>query len=187
MPPSVVPAQRSVLFPKNRVEVVAQAPTAVPCDVWSAVTSHDGRLVAAGAGWWTQPGEFVVWELATRKQQLQFAEARGVAAVAFSPDDTLLASASWTRPRLSARASVGQGDRPFHHPWYPGSPSPPTAPRLSAARTIAPCGFGMWTKAPKKDAWASDFASCPWKASSTAREERLLSCQPSSRVRCGTL
>src|SRR5437870_3772814 len=38
-----------------------------PEDVWSVAVSQDGKFLAAGAGWWDQPGEIGVWDLATRK------------------------------------------------------------------------------------------------------------------------
>jgi RNA polymerase sigma factor (sigma-70 family) len=68
-------------------------PGALPAvsDVWSAVLSPDGRLAAAGAGRWDQPGEVGVWDLATGKPLLHVAERKGVASVAFSPDGKLLA------------------------------------------------------------------------------------------------
>src|SRR5262249_53371701 len=68
-------------------------PGALPArtDVWSAVLSPDGKLAAAGAGWWDRPGEVGVWDLATGKLLLYIAERRGVASVAFSPDGKLLA------------------------------------------------------------------------------------------------
>ena len=58
--------------------------------------SPDGKIVAAGAGMWDQPGEIGVWDLATRKPLQHFAEDLGVASVALSPNGKLLASGGWT-------------------------------------------------------------------------------------------
>ena len=55
-----------------------------------------GGTVYAGAGWWDQPGEIGVWDLATHKPLQRFTEDLGVASVALSPDGKLLASGSWT-------------------------------------------------------------------------------------------
>lgn len=65
-------------------------------DVWSIAVAPDGKVVAAGAGWWDQPGEVGVWDLETYKPLRRFTEALGVASVAFSADGRLLASGSWS-------------------------------------------------------------------------------------------
>lgn len=70
--------------------------TGKPNDVWSAAISPDGKLAAAGTGWWTEPGEVGLWDLGSRKLLFQAFEKKGIASVAFSPDGTLLASAGWT-------------------------------------------------------------------------------------------
>jgi WD40 repeat protein len=71
-------------------------PPAANLDVWSVAVSQDGKVVAAGAGMWDQPGEIGVWNLATREPLQRFTEDLGVASVALSPDGKLLASGSWT-------------------------------------------------------------------------------------------
>ncbi len=58
--------------------------------------SPDGKVLAAGAGWWTSVGEVGVWDLATHKPLRHFAEDKGVVSVAFSPNSKLLAFGSWT-------------------------------------------------------------------------------------------
>ncbi|HEX4589874.1 MAG TPA: protein kinase, partial [Gemmataceae bacterium] len=70
-------------------------PSSAPFDVWSAATSRDGKILAAGGGMWEQPGEIGVWDLTTFKPLRRFAEDRGIASVALSPDGKLLASGSW--------------------------------------------------------------------------------------------
>src|SRR5262245_58116690 len=65
-------------------------------DVWSAVISRDGTVVAAGAGRWDRPGEVAIWDLASRQRIMHAVEKKGIASVAFSPDGKLLASASCT-------------------------------------------------------------------------------------------
>jgi eukaryotic-like serine/threonine-protein kinase len=65
-------------------------------DVWSAAISKDGKFMAAGWGYWDQPGEVGVWELTSREPLQRFAEERGVGSVALSADGKLLATGSWT-------------------------------------------------------------------------------------------
>jgi RNA polymerase sigma factor (sigma-70 family) len=84
-------AQQAPPAQANAMELPAE-----PSDVWSVAVSPDGKLLAAGAGWWDRPGEVGVWDLATRQPLRRFAEDRGVASVAFSPDGKQLAWASWT-------------------------------------------------------------------------------------------
>jgi serine/threonine protein kinase len=69
---------------------------AVGGDVWSVAISQDGKIVAASAGMWDQPGEIGVWNLATREPLQHFTEELGVASIALSPSGKLLASGSWT-------------------------------------------------------------------------------------------
>jgi WD40 repeat protein len=76
------------------IALVPQAP-AKPNDVWCVALSPDDKYVVAGGGWWDQPGEIGIWDLATRKLHRHFDELRGVSSVAFSPDSKLLASACW--------------------------------------------------------------------------------------------
>jgi len=66
-------------------------------DVWCVAVSKDGKVAAAGSGWWDQPGEIGVWNLDTRKPLQRFAYDLGVSSLAFSSDGKLLASGSWTR------------------------------------------------------------------------------------------
>jgi RNA polymerase sigma factor (sigma-70 family) len=86
----------SHLWSTAEEDAAAGAVTFVPNDVWSAEISKDGKLAAAGAGWWDKPGEVAVWDLASRKRLFHTVEKRGVGSVAWSPDGKLLASASWT-------------------------------------------------------------------------------------------
>jgi serine/threonine protein kinase len=65
-------------------------------DVWSVALSPDGKIIAAGAGMWDQPGEVGVWNLATREPLQRYSEELGVASVALSPNGKLLASGSWS-------------------------------------------------------------------------------------------
>jgi eukaryotic-like serine/threonine-protein kinase len=74
----------------------ADQPAPPRSDVWSVAISQDGRFLAGGAGWWGQPGEIGVWDLATHKPLQHFTEEQGVGAVAFSPDGKLLAWGSWS-------------------------------------------------------------------------------------------
>jgi WD40 repeat protein len=64
-------------------------------DVWSVAISPDGKYAAAGAGWWDQPGEVGIWDLAARKQLRLLRADLGVASVAFSPNSKILAFAGW--------------------------------------------------------------------------------------------
>jgi serine/threonine protein kinase len=81
---------------------VDRAPREMPAvppeknDVWSIAVSKDGKFVAAGAGYWDQPGEVGVWEVATRDPLQRFTEDLGVGCVALSPNGKLLATGSWT-------------------------------------------------------------------------------------------
>jgi RNA polymerase sigma factor (sigma-70 family) len=85
---------------------IIAVPAFKPNDVWSVAISRDGKYAAAGAGWWDQPGEVGLWDLASRKLMRLFNESRGVASVAFSPDGKLLAWGSWNgHVRLRDRAS----------------------------------------------------------------------------------
>jgi WD40 repeat protein len=70
-------------------------PSPAPFDVWSTAISRDGKILVAGGGMWEQPGEIGVWDLTTFKPLRRFAEDRGIASVALSPDGKLLASGSW--------------------------------------------------------------------------------------------
>ena len=73
----------------------AKAPE-VPCDVWSIAVSPNGKVVAAGAGWWDQqPGEIGIWDLATGQPLRRYPESRGIGSVIFSPDSKLLISGNW--------------------------------------------------------------------------------------------
>jgi serine/threonine protein kinase len=74
----------------------APVPAVNSSAVWSVALSQDGKVLAAGAGMWDQPGEIGVWDLATREPLQRFTEELGVCSVALSPDGRLLASGSWT-------------------------------------------------------------------------------------------
>jgi WD40 repeat protein/serine/threonine protein kinase len=74
---------------------VAPPPGPAPFDVWSVTASRDGKIVVAGGGMWEQPGEIGIWDLATFKPLQRFAEERGIASVALSPDGKWLASGGW--------------------------------------------------------------------------------------------
>ncbi len=66
-----------------------------PNDVWSLAISKDGKYLAGGSGWWDQPGEIGIWDIATREPLRRYTESLGVASLAFSADGKLLASGSW--------------------------------------------------------------------------------------------
>jgi hypothetical protein len=68
---------------------------AEPCDVWSVAVSPDGKVLAAGAGWWTTRGEVGVWDLGTHQPLRRFGEDLGVGSVNFSPNSKLLAFSGW--------------------------------------------------------------------------------------------
>jgi WD40 repeat protein len=84
--------------PRRAVAVPPQPMQPVPAannDVWSVAISPDGKYAAAGAGWWDQPGQVGIWDLAARKQRRLLRDDLGVASVAFSPDSKLLAYSGW--------------------------------------------------------------------------------------------
>jgi WD40 repeat protein len=80
---------------KGGREQPAFVPVPVGGDVWSVAVSSDGKVVAAGAGWWDKPGEVGVWDLASREPLRRFSEDLGVGSVALSPSGKLLAWGSW--------------------------------------------------------------------------------------------
>src|SRR5262249_56512282 len=58
-------------------------------DIWCVTVSRDGKLLAAGTGWWDRPGDVRVWDLARRRLLGVYPDRLGVASVAFSPDGRL--------------------------------------------------------------------------------------------------
>ena len=91
---------RLLIPPSKQIHALAQtgnapAGQAEPYAVWSPAVSSNGKLLAAGAGWWTTTGEVGVWDLATHKPLAHFAADRGVGSVALSPDGKLLAFGIW--------------------------------------------------------------------------------------------
>ena len=102
-------------------------------DVWSMVLSPDGKLAAAGAGRWDQPGEVGVWDLASGKQLLHLAQPRGVASVAFSPDGKLLAWGNWSNEVHLAEAPSGNEVAVFKMPRAPRVAFSPDGALLAVA------------------------------------------------------
>src|SRR5262245_22202835 len=64
-------------------------------DIWCVTVSRDGRLLAAGTGWWDRPGDVRIWDLASRRLLAVYPERLGVASVVVSPDSRLIVSSSW--------------------------------------------------------------------------------------------
>ena len=64
--------------------------------------SHDGKRIAAGASSVQGSPTIAVWDVKTGKSPVKFANLEPVDSLAFSPDGTILASASWevNAPRL---------------------------------------------------------------------------------------
>ncbi|MDB5389895.1 MAG: repeat-containing protein [Planctomycetaceae bacterium] len=67
-----------------------------PLLIYSAILSNDGAWAAAGVSDWTKPGELILWDVATRQVKYQLAFKQGVRALAFSPDNRLLAAGTYT-------------------------------------------------------------------------------------------
>jgi RNA polymerase sigma factor (sigma-70 family) len=114
----------------------APAPPGAPpsvSDVWSAVLSPDGKLAAAGAGRWDQPGEVAVWDLASGKRLLHRAERKGVASVAFAPDGKLLAWGSCTNEVRLAEVPAGNEVAVFRLPRVSRVAFSPDGSLLAAA------------------------------------------------------
>ncbi len=61
--------------------------------LWSATFSPDGKSLAVTAGWENpeEPGELVIWDLASRSQKLIRRQEKPIRNAVFSPDGTLVA------------------------------------------------------------------------------------------------
>src|SRR5215471_15146592 len=71
--------------------------------VWAAAFSPDGKTLASGAGLYNKPGELILWEAATGRQQAKADEPKGICALAFSPDGKTLASADYYSNKVTLR------------------------------------------------------------------------------------
>src|SRR4051812_45068690 len=129
-------AVASFLFALAPAPAGAQFPKPVPTKpnhVWSAVLSPDGKLAAAGCGWWTEPGEIGIWELASRKRLMTAVERKGVASVAFSPDGALLASGGWSGGVRLRKVPSGEEVADFNFPGVSRVAFSPDGSLLAAA------------------------------------------------------
>jgi WD40 repeat protein/serine/threonine protein kinase len=61
-------------------------------EVWCVAFSPDDRMLAAGSGLETEPGELRIWDLTTGRAKAVVGSARGVRSVAYSPDGEMLAT-----------------------------------------------------------------------------------------------
>jgi WD40 repeat protein len=66
-------------------------------DVWAVAFSPDGRIVASGDGDWDRPGQVILWDPSTGRQETTLRHSGEVLCMAFAPDARTLAAGSWDR------------------------------------------------------------------------------------------